>query len=34
MWFVKVSSMANPSKRFNMQVEGLHQEMRAKSAAA
>ena len=34
MWFVHVCSMANPANRFNNQVEALHQEMRAASAAA
>lgn len=34
MWFVSVESMANPDNRFNHQVEALHQEMRAKAAAA
>lgn len=34
MWFVKVSTMASPDRRFNSQVEAVHQEMQAKAAAA
>jgi hypothetical protein len=34
MWFVKVSTMASPDRRFNRQVEAVHQEMQAKAAAA
>jgi hypothetical protein len=34
MWFVKVSTMAEPNRRFNKQVEAVHREMQAKAAAA
>ena len=34
MWFVKPGSMANPSNRFNEQVEMIHRQMRASAAAA
>ena len=34
MWFVSVSSMAQPAKRFNARVEGIHDEMRRNAAAA
>lgn len=34
MWFVNVSSMANPANRFNEQVEELHRVMQTTPAAA
>lgn len=34
MWFVKVSSMADPANRFNEQVEALHAQMQTTTAAA
>ncbi len=34
MWFVKPGSMANPSNRFNEQVEKIHRQMRASAAVA
>lgn len=34
MWFVKPASMFNPEKRFNAQVDAMHQRMQAKLAAA
>jgi hypothetical protein len=34
MWFVKTSSMADPSKRFNDRVEQLHRQMSNGAAAA
>jgi len=34
MWFVTVSSMADPTKRFNVRVEALHDEMKRNAAAA
>jgi hypothetical protein len=34
MWFVRVSSMANPDNRFNLQIERLHAEMRHKEERA
>ena len=33
MWFVEAGSMANPDKRFNRQIEELHEEMRAAPSA-
>jgi hypothetical protein len=34
MWFVKVSSMANPANRFNQQVATIHHDMQKKLAIA
>jgi hypothetical protein len=34
MWFVKVATMADPDRRFNKQVEKLHEEMAFKAIAA
>lgn len=34
MWFVKVSSMANPANRFNERVEMLHRKMQKRARAA
>ncbi len=34
MWFIRPESMANPDRRFNAQVEALHQEMAVISAKA
>jgi hypothetical protein len=34
MWFVNAASMANPDKRFNAQVEAVHDEMLATGAPA
>ncbi len=33
MWFVAVTSMANPDNRFNSQVEAVHRQMQRRSAA-
>jgi hypothetical protein len=34
MWFVQVSSMADPANRFNAQVERVHQDMQTHASAA
>jgi hypothetical protein len=34
MWFVRAASMAHPDNRFNAQVEAVHREMQALTAAA
>jgi hypothetical protein len=33
MWFVKVATMTSPDRRFNKQVERLHEEMALKGTA-
>jgi hypothetical protein len=33
MWFVSISSMADPARRFNAQVEAVHRQMQGKSAS-
>lgn len=34
MWFMRAGSMADPDRRFNLQVERVHAEMRARGAAS